>query len=337
MGGLAPFRAGRVPLRGEASACVGRSRRARHERVAARARRSARGERLAVSPPRRTLTGGARVGDALPLDELSRHSAAALPSFLVVWSVAAHPARAARAWARTERLTAALLLAGAVGGWTTRRRERLAARRPPDSGSGRVPRSHGAAGGLAPRAARGRRRRAARAPPLSARPRAPLVLALVVAAAGIVGVLAAILPVHDRPPIERFAPERCTRSPMRSSRRSALALVVVARGLARRKRRAWHAALALLAPLALLHLLHGFGTPARRDGARRARATRAPARLRCAGGSRRRGRGCCSGRRLARCDLRLRLRDVVDEPAHGRPAAHDRLRAARDDARRSSG
>jgi lysyl-tRNA synthetase class 2 len=41
-----------------------------------------------------------------------------------------------------------------------------------------------------------------------------------------------------------------------------LALVFVARGLAKRKQRAWQAALALLAPLAVLHLLHGYGAPA---------------------------------------------------------------------------
>ena len=65
-----------------------------------------------------TLTSGARVGDALPLDELSRHSAVGLPAFLAVWSGAAVLLALLARWARIERLTAALLLAGAVGGWT---------------------------------------------------------------------------------------------------------------------------------------------------------------------------------------------------------------------------
>src|SRR5205823_12961756 len=58
------------------------------------------------------------VGDALPLDELSRHSALPLWIFLAVWGTAALLLGALMRWARVERLTAALLLAAAIGAWT---------------------------------------------------------------------------------------------------------------------------------------------------------------------------------------------------------------------------
>src|SRR5436309_248488 len=67
--------------------------------------------------PRSTF-GGPRVGDALPLDELPHHAAIALSSYLGVWGVAAVLLALLARWARAERLTAALLLALAVGGWT---------------------------------------------------------------------------------------------------------------------------------------------------------------------------------------------------------------------------
>jgi lysyl-tRNA synthetase class 2 len=209
-----------------------------------------------------TLTGGPRVGDALPLDELPRHSAVGLPAFLLVWAGAAVLLAALARWARTERLTAAMLLAGAVGGWTyaATGTSVLVVRQIPAADT-----FHAATGlravwlpallaGVAG-ALLGHHRS-------SARPRAPLVLAVVVAAAGVVGVLATILPMHDRTLMDSLAPEQVHPLAHALVAPLGLALVVVARGLARRKRRAWYAALALLAPLALLHLLHGFGTPA---------------------------------------------------------------------------
>ena len=209
-----------------------------------------------------TLTSGSRVGDALPLDELSRHSAVGLPAFLAVWSGAAVLLALLARWARIERLTAALLLAGAVGGWTyaATGASLLVVRQIPAEDAFHATTGlravwlpavlAGAAGALL-----GRHR-------ASTRPRAPLVLAVVVAAAGVVGILATILPVHDGQPLLRFAPAQVHPLAHALVAPLGLALVVVARGLARRKRRAWQAGLALLAPLALLHLLHGFGGPA---------------------------------------------------------------------------
>src|SRR6185436_16216174 len=71
-----------------------------------------------------------------------------------------------------------------------------------------------------------------------------------------------ILPVPDRPLIARLVPMQVHPLAHAFVAPLGLALVVVARGLARRKRRAWWAALALLVPLSLLHLVHGFNTPA---------------------------------------------------------------------------
>src|SRR5438132_1352567 len=51
---------------------------------------------------------GPRIGEALPLDELARHSSAPLGWFVAVWTVAALLLAAAARWARVERLTAAL-------------------------------------------------------------------------------------------------------------------------------------------------------------------------------------------------------------------------------------
>jgi lysyl-tRNA synthetase class 2 len=206
--------------------------------------------------------GGPQVGDALPLDELPGHSALPLPPYLFVWAMAAVLLGLLARWARTERLTAALLLAIAVGGWayaTTGVSILVVRQIPAEDAFHAVARINavwlpallaGVAGALLGR------------PHVSARPRAPLVLSILVAGAGIVGVLATILPVHERSLIERFAPEQV--HPLAHALVAPLgfALVVVARGLARHKRRAWQVALALLAPLALLQLLHGFGTPA---------------------------------------------------------------------------
>src|SRR5213083_1798827 len=61
------------------------------------------------------LQGGPPVGDALPLDELSRHASVSLAWFLVVWGAAGLLLGTYARWARIERTTAALLLALGVG------------------------------------------------------------------------------------------------------------------------------------------------------------------------------------------------------------------------------
>src|SRR6058998_2814991 len=72
---------------------------------------------LYVIQPRHAVPGPA-IGDALPLDELSRRSAVPLVVFLGVWAVAALLLGTLARLARVERLTAAFLLALGVGLWT---------------------------------------------------------------------------------------------------------------------------------------------------------------------------------------------------------------------------
>ena len=60
---------------------------------------------------------GPRVGDGLPLDELSKRASVPLLAFLGVWALAAVLLGLLARFARVERLSAALLLALGVGAW----------------------------------------------------------------------------------------------------------------------------------------------------------------------------------------------------------------------------
>lgn len=100
----------------------------------------------------------------------------------------------------------------------------------------------------------------------SARPRAPLVLSWFTAVAGLLGILDAILPEHRHTLVSDLAPERVHPLTTALVVPLGLALLVAARGLARRKRRAWHVTVALLAGSTVLHLLHSFGYGAAATG-----------------------------------------------------------------------
>ena len=67
---------------------------------------------------------GPRVGDALPLDELARHSAVPLGVFALVWATAGLLLGLLARLARLERLTSALVLTACTGAWWSRRRWR---------------------------------------------------------------------------------------------------------------------------------------------------------------------------------------------------------------------
>ncbi len=206
--------------------------------------------------------GGHRVGDALPLDELSHHSAVALPVFVAVWGSGALLLALLARWARTERLTAALLLALAVGlwGYLSTGVSLLIVRQVPAHDA-----LHAASAIRAvwlPAALAGLAGALLGRTHTSARPRAPIVISAFVAATGLLGMLDTILPEHHETLLARLALERVHPITHALVAPVGLALVVVARGLARRKRRACLLALALLSPLAVLQLLHGFGTGA---------------------------------------------------------------------------
>ena len=200
---------------------------------------------------------GPVVGDALPLDELSRHSGAPLLLFVAVWGLAAALLGLLAHAARLARSTGALVLAFGVGlwGYLATGVALLIVRQVPAheafDAAWRL-RAVGLPAGLAGLAGAlcGISKRRGR--------RTPVLLPLAVAVAGLLGVLDGILPQHGNTLVDALAPagaHTVTRSLVAPV---GLALVVVARGLARRKRRAWQLATILLVGFAFLHVLRGF-------------------------------------------------------------------------------
>jgi lysyl-tRNA synthetase, class II len=205
-----------------------------------------------VSPP------GPVVRDALPLDELPRHDGVPLALFLGVWTpVALLIAGLARAL-RAERLTGAVLVALGVWGWTYASvgASLLVVRQIPAHDAFRAAAQlravylPAAVAGLA--AAFLCRRRE------TEEPRSPLLLAALVAGTGAISVLDGILPARPHTLLAELSPARV--APVASALVAplGLALLLVARGLARRKRRAYRIGLVLLVGLALLHEAHRF-------------------------------------------------------------------------------
>jgi lysyl-tRNA synthetase, class II len=202
---------------------------------------------------------GPRVGEALPLDELSKRSSAPLLLFLVVWLAVGLAVGLIARVAGASRVVSAALLTLAVGAWTylSTGVSILIVRQIPAheafQAAAHLPRMYvppvlaGLAGALTGRAR------------TSARPRTPLVLALAVGATGALGVLDAVLPERTDTLLARLAPERA--HPLASALVAplGLALLAVARGLARRRRPAFQLSVVLLLPLIALHVLHGFG------------------------------------------------------------------------------
>jgi lysyl-tRNA synthetase class 2 len=202
---------------------------------------------------------GPPIQDALPLDELSRRSAVPLLVFLAVWAAAA----ALLAWiayaSRADRLTAGLLLALGVGAWAYLQTgvSLLIVRQVPAHQA-----FHAATGATAvylpailagiAGAAGGRARS-------RGKPQSPIVLAWFVAAAGLLGVIDAVTPDNRSALIGAVAPEQVHGVSEALVAFLGLALLVTARGLLRRKRRAWQIAVLMLFSLVALHLQHRFG------------------------------------------------------------------------------
>ena len=193
---------------------------------------------------------------ALPLDELANKAALPLLVFVAVWGCAGLLLGLLARAARLERLTAALVLALGVGTF-----EFLAmgvslaiVRQVPlheafhSAGQARVVYAPALLAGLGG-AICGR-------PRSSARSRMPLALAWGVAAAGAIGLADALLPSDDF--ISSFAPDAVRPITSALVGPLALALLLAARGLARRKRRSWQVSLILLGGSTALHVLHGF-------------------------------------------------------------------------------
>jgi lysyl-tRNA synthetase, class II len=202
--------------------------------------------------------GGPPLKEALPLDELANKAALPLLVFVAVWGIAGLLLGLLVRTARLERLTAALVLGLGVGTF-----EFLAVgvslaivRQVPLHAAFHV--AGQARAVYAPALLAGLGGALCGRPRSSARSRMPLVLAWGVAAAGALGLADALLPSDERTFLSTLAPG--TVRPVTSALVGplALALLVTAPGLARRRRRAWQVSLILLGGSSALHVLHGF-------------------------------------------------------------------------------
>ncbi len=200
---------------------------------------------------------GPRIGEALPLDELSRHSSAPLAWFVLVWlTVAALLGLYAR-WALIDRLTAALLLGLAVGAFTYVETAvsiavvRQVSLRDALDAAARLKAVYLAATLVAVGAAAlARHRRTAG--------RGPIVVATLVAIGAALDLLHVILPGADGGLLHSVTPDAVGPLARAVGAVAALALLFAARGLARQRRRAWQVATAAAGLSTLLHVLHGF-------------------------------------------------------------------------------
>ena len=203
------------------------------------------------------VQGGPPLGDALPLDELSRQASTPLIWFVAVWGAAGLLLGAYARWARIERTTAALVLGLGVGLLTYLQTgvaiavvRQISVRDALDLASRRqavytpAVLVAVAAAVLAPRRHVGRR--------------APFVVATVVAAGALLNILHAVLPGDDAGLLHSLTPDAVGPLAHAAGVLVAVALLVAARGLARRRRRAWQVATALGILATGLHALHGF-------------------------------------------------------------------------------
>ncbi len=198
---------------------------------------------------------GPRIGEALPLDELSHHDAVPLVWFVVVWaSVAALLALYAR-WAAVERVTAALLVGLAVcvvvhleTALSVAVVRQVSMRDALDTAA-QMKAVYLPATLVAVAVALLAAKRSAR--------RAPLVVGCLVAAGGALNLLHAILPGEDTGILRPLTPDAVGPLARAVGVLAAIALLATARGLSRRRRRAWQVATAVAGLSTLLHVLHG--------------------------------------------------------------------------------
>ena len=205
-----------------------------------------------------TSMPGPQVRDVLPLDELPGHASVSAGAFLAVWVVSVVVVGLLVRAARIERLLAALLFALPTGAFLfgTTGLSIFVVRQIPAGeafkAAGRVEAVYLAAaivglGGALFGARRGSGRRS------------PAALAVLVAASGVLDVASAITPaIQSRLHlIENATPNFVPKVASALVVPAGLVLVVLARGLWRRRRRAWQLTLALVLAAAALHLLKG--------------------------------------------------------------------------------
>jgi lysyl-tRNA synthetase class 2 len=201
---------------------------------------------------------GPHVRQALPLDELAKHASSPLAWFAVVWTVAALLLAGVVRWARIERLTAALVLAlatilllylatGTSIAITRQIPERDALH---TAGKLAVVYLPAAIVGLVVAAigrSDGKRRRA------------PALVAAFVAAAASVQLLHTVLPGGGGGVLRSLAPAAVDPVTRAAGAFTGVALLFAARGLARRRRRAWQVGVGVSAVATVSHVLRGLG------------------------------------------------------------------------------
>jgi len=199
---------------------------------------------------------GPRIADALPLDELPHRAATPLLLYIAVWAAAGALLGLVGRAARVDRLTAALVLALLVGlvldassALSIAVVRQIPAQHAFDHAAGlRAVYLAAALAGLGG-ALLGRAR--------PTRGRRSTVLAAAVATAGALDVVRAVLP-DTHAIVGGLAPDAVVSLAAAFGVPVGVALLVSARGLARRQRAAWLAATALLSLSVTLHVLHGF-------------------------------------------------------------------------------
>lgn len=201
---------------------------------------------------------GPQLRDALPLDELPGRSSVSAGLFIMVWLFAAVSVGMVARAARVERLVTALLVALVTGGFLFAATgvSIFVVRQIPAGAAFKaasrieVVYLAAALAGLGG-ALLGVRRGPGR--------RWPIVLALLVAASGVLDVASAMTPAIESrlQLIENATPNFVPKAASALVVPAGLMLVVLARGLWRRRRRAWQLTLTLVCAAAALHLLKG--------------------------------------------------------------------------------
>jgi lysyl-tRNA synthetase class 2 len=199
---------------------------------------------------------GPRIGLALPLDELSRHSSVSLLWYLLVWGFAAALLGAYARWARIERLTAALILGLAVGifnylqvGISLAIVRQVPVRSALDTAT-RLQLVYLSAAAVALGAAALAKDRRAK--------RAPLVVATVVAIGGLLNLIHGVLPGRNTGLLHSITPDAVGPLAKAFGVFAAVAMLAASRGLARRRHRAWQVATTVAGLSTTIHVLHGF-------------------------------------------------------------------------------
>ena len=199
---------------------------------------------------------GPRIGLALPLDELARHSSVSLLWYLLVWAVAGAALGAYARWARFERLTAAVTLGLGIGvssylqaGISLAIVRQVPMQDALDSAKRLQLVYLSAAITALAAAALGRERHVSRT---------PLLVAIVVATGGLLNVIHAVLPGDDTGLLHTLTPDAVGPLARASGVFAAVAMLVAARGLARRRHRAWQVASAVAGLSTVIHVLYGF-------------------------------------------------------------------------------